>query len=113
MTHLNELDIHAQRFESDSGRYIRPIVLVQVEATGPGVFAEGTIHSDEDSMIQLGLSEDEIAVKSAYENDLEDPENQNLSDRNNRIRVIITMRALQKVGIFILHTICALALLLT
>jgi len=112
LTHLNELDIHAQRFESDSGRYIRPIMLVQVEATGPGVFAEGTIHSDDvrAQLIQLGLSEDEIAVKSAYENDLGDPENQNLSDRNNRIRVIITMRALQEGwNCPFAYVICALA----
>ena len=109
---LEDLTQTATAFEGESGRYIRPIMLVQVEATGPGEFPPGTIHSDivREQLLQLGLSEEEIAVKSAYENDLADPENMNLNSRENRIRVIITMRALQEGwDCPFAYVICALA----
>ena len=98
LTQLNDLHERARQYEAESGRYIRPIMLVQVERTGADQLEAGLIHSEDvrAQLLHLGLVEEEIAVKTAEINDLSNPENQNLLSPENRIRVIITKQALQE-----------------
>ncbi len=95
---LNRLDVEARRFRAESGRYIRPILLVQAERTG-GEQRDGThIHALDvkDWLLAAGLDEAEIAIKTADTNDLAQPENLDLLSPANRVRAIITKQALQE-----------------
>jgi type III restriction enzyme len=95
---LASLDALASKFRADTGRYIRPIMLVQVERTGKDQRAAGLIHADDakDWLLAAGFDENEIAIKTAETNDLSQPENQDLLSPTNRIRAIITKSALQE-----------------
>jgi type III restriction enzyme len=95
---LNKLQSAASTFQSDTGRYIRPIMLVQVEATGADQRGSGKIHAEDvkDWLLTAGYDEAEIAIKTAEKNDLNQPENLDLLAPTNRVRVIITMQALQE-----------------
>ena len=112
LTQLNDLHERARQYEAESGRYIRPIMLVQVERTGADQLETGLIHSEDvrAQLLNLGLAEEEIAVKTAEINDLSNPENLNLLSPENRIRVIITKHALQEGwNCPFAYVICALA----
>jgi type III restriction enzyme len=95
---LNELDAAARRFQGESGRYIRPILLVQVERTGHEQRGGDFIHALDvkDWLATAGLDEAEIAIKTADTNDLAQPENLDLLAPTNRVRAIITKQALQE-----------------
>jgi type III restriction enzyme len=96
---LRGLDESARRFQADSGRYIRPILLVQVERTGAEQRDGSHIHAldAKDWLMTVGgLDEAEIAIKTADTNDLAESENQDLLSPTNRVRVIITKQALQE-----------------
>lgn len=96
---LRGLDEAARRYQADSGRYIRPILLVQVERTGVDQRDGAHVHAldaREWLMTVGGLDEAEIAIKTADTNDLAAPENQDLLSPTNRVRVIITKQALQE-----------------
>ncbi|WP_340693305.1 DEAD/DEAH box helicase family protein [Hyphomonas sp.] len=95
---LNALQATATTFQSDSNRYIRPIMLVQVEATGADQRGNDRIHAEDakDWLLTAGFDEAEIAIKTAETNDLSQPENLDLLSPTNRVRVIITMQALQE-----------------
>ncbi|MFL0418848.1 DEAD/DEAH box helicase [Sphingomonas sp. 179-I 2A4 NHS] len=95
---LNALDAEARQFRADSGRYIRPIMLIQVERTGADQRESGHIHADDvkDWLLTAGFDQAEIAIKTAQQNDLNDPENQDLLSPTNRVRAIITKQALQE-----------------
>lgn len=95
---LNSLQKAASRFEGNTKRYIRPILLVQVERTGKDQRGSEHIHSEDvkKRLLTLGFADDEIAVKTAEKNDLNQPENQDLLSPANRVRVIITKSALQE-----------------
>ncbi len=95
---LNKLEADATAFRADTGRYIRPIMLVQVERTGADQRESGHIHADDvkDWLLTAGFDEPEIAIKTAQQNDLSEPENQDLLAPTNRVRVIITKQALQE-----------------
>lgn len=95
---LNALDRDAQKLRADIGRYIRPIMLIQVERTGKDQRDSGHIHADDvaDWLKTAGFDEAEIAIKTADRNDLDQPENQNLLSPQNRVRAIITKQALQE-----------------
>ena len=95
---LKFLSEKAELFCADNTRYIRPIMLVQVERTGKDQREAGYIHTEDvrNWLIAGGFSEQEIAVKTAQRNDLNLPENQNLLSPTNRVRVIITHQALQE-----------------
>lgn len=95
---LNALDREAQRLRAETGRYIRPIMLVQVERTGKHQRDSRHIHADDvaDWLKTAGFDEAEIAIKTADRNDLDQPENQNLLSPANRVRAIITKQALQE-----------------
>lgn len=96
---LNALDEQAKRFHHNTNRYIRPIMLVQVERTGNDQKDGQHIHAEDakDWLMHVGLlDEAEIAVKTSDRNDLKSPENQDLLSPANRVRVIITKQALQE-----------------
>lgn len=95
---LEALQHDATAFRGESGRYIRPIMLVQVERTGKDQRASGHIHSEDvkDWLLTAGFSEEQIAIKTAEKNDLRQPENLDLLSPQNDVRVIITKSALQE-----------------
>lgn len=88
----------AERLRADTLRYIRPILLVQVERTGKDAHEAGKIHADDavEYLKSIGVPEDAIAIKTSEQNDLKDPEKQNLLEPGNPVRVIITKQALQE-----------------
>lgn len=95
---LNVLQREAKFLYADNGRYIRPILLVQVERTGRDQRDGGHIHAldAKEWLLSAGLDEAEIAIKTADTNELNAPENQDLLSQTNRVRVIITKQALQE-----------------
>jgi type III restriction enzyme len=95
---LRSLDSTAKSFRAETGRYIRPIMLVQVERTGADQRESNHIHAEDvkDWLLTAGFDAAEIAIKTAEQNDLLQPENQDLLSPTNRIRVIITKQALQE-----------------
>lgn len=95
---LNMLDREAQRLRAERGRYIRPILLVQVERTGAEQRDGKRVHALDvkDWLKTAGLDDAEIAIKTADTNDLSAPENQDLLAPTNRVRAIITKQALQE-----------------
>ncbi|MBP8289028.1 MAG: DEAD/DEAH box helicase family protein, partial [Chromatiaceae bacterium] len=95
---LNVLDVEARRFQGETGRYIRPILLVQAERTGAEQRDGGFIHALDvkEWLVTAGLDEPEIAIKTADTNDLTAPENLDLLAPTNRVRAIITKQALQE-----------------
>jgi type III restriction enzyme len=97
-TKLNTLDANARKLYANTKRYIRPIMLIQVERTGADQRESGHIHAEDvkDWLLTAGLDEAEIAIKTAEQNDLSQPENQNLPSPTNRVRAIITKQALQE-----------------
>ena len=99
MERLDELQRTADTYRAESDRYIRPIMLVQVERTGSDTQDGQNIHAyDVEAWLkeQWGLQDSEIAIKTADQNDLADPENLDLLAETNRVRVIITKQALQE-----------------
>lgn len=99
VTRLDDLQGDATDFGAgQGGRYIRPILLVQVERTGRDQRDGVRIHAEDvrDRLLQTGFDEAQIAVKTAEQNDLKQPEKQNLLSPLNRVRVIITKEALQE-----------------
>ncbi len=98
LSKLNALDAEARKLRADTGRYIRPIMLIQVERTGTDQRESGHIHAEDvkDWLLTAGFDQAEIAIKTAQQNDLNDPENQDLLSPTNRVRAIITKQALQE-----------------
>ena len=95
---LTDLDKDARNLQADTGRYIRPIMLIQVERTGADQRERGYIHADDvrDWLLTSGFDEAEVAIKTAEQNDLSQPENQDLLAPTNRVHAIITKQALQE-----------------
>ena len=95
---LNTLDNHARQLQANTNRYIRPIMLIQVERTGADQRESGYIHAEDvkEWLLTAGFNESEVAIKTAEKNDLAQPENQNLLSPTNRVRAIITKQALQE-----------------
>ncbi len=100
LSQLNILQAAADTYRADKGdmAYIRPIMLVQVERTGKDQRDGAHIHALDvrDWLLQAGLDEAEVAIKTAEQNDLNQPENQDLLSPTNRVRVIVTKAALQE-----------------
>lgn len=95
--HRNQLEHAAEEYRANTGQYIRPISLIQVERTGRDQRKEGVIHAEEVReylMKQAGIPADHIAVQSSTTKELPDPE-ELVSERSN-IRYIITKSALQE-----------------
>lgn len=95
---LEALAQAARLLEAETARYIRPILLVQVERTGEDQRDSGYIHSEDarNHLLQLGFHADEVAVKTADKDELKQIENSNLLSPVNRVRAIITKQALQE-----------------
>ncbi|GGB29431.1 DEAD/DEAH box helicase [Allosediminivita pacifica] len=95
---LRALDASAKTLRAETDRYIRPIMLVQVERTGADQRESNHIHAEDvkDWLKTAGFDDAEIAIKTAEQNDLSQPENQDLLSPTNRVRVIITKQALQE-----------------
>ncbi len=94
---LETLDRTARAYQGDGGRYIRPILLIQVERTGAEQADAGFIHANDarDWLKAVArLDDDEIAFKTADTNDLDKPENRDLLNPQCRVRAIITKAAL-------------------
>ena len=87
LTRLNTLDDHARQLRANTNRFIRPIMLVQVERTGVDQREGGHIHAEDvkDWLLTAGFDESEIAIKTAERNDLTQPENQDLLSATNRV----------------------------
>lgn len=98
LTRLNGLDADAKKLRADTGRYNRPIMLIQVERTGADQRESGHIHAEDvkEWLLTAGFDQAEIAIKTAQQNDLNEPENQDLLSPTNRVRAIITKQALQE-----------------
>ena len=94
-THRDMLEKKATFFSQDTGQYIRPIVLIQVERTGRDQRGRGFVHSQDvrEYLIEQNINTDEIAIKSSLQNDIEDI---NLFSSNCSIRWIITRDALRE-----------------
>lgn len=95
---LTSLQTSAERYQSDGGRYIRPILLVQVERVGEDQRDGTNIHAEDakEYLMKLGYAEDEIAIKTSEKNELKAEGNQDLLSPQCRIRAIITKAALQE-----------------
>lgn len=95
---LSALDAEARKLRAETGRYIRPIMLIQVERTGADQRESGHIHAEDvkDWLLTAGFDQAEIAIKTAQQNDLSALENQDLLSPTNRVRAIITKQALQE-----------------
>jgi len=95
---LNGLALEAATLQAETNRYIRPILLVQVERTGKDLRDSGYIHAEDAKayLMQLGFTEAQIAIKTSDKDELKSPENIDLLAPSCGIRAIITKQALQE-----------------
>ncbi len=93
--HREHLEDAAMHYQKESGRYIRPMALIQAERTGKEQWGKGSVHALDvkEYLIELGVNADQIAIKSSSQNDIEDL---NLLSRDVEIRYIITKEALKE-----------------
>ena len=92
----NDLEKEAENHFANSGTYIRPIMLIQVERTGADQRGNGYIHAEEVREYLLRncrISAEQIAVKSSATDDIEGID---LLSPDTQIRYIITKQALQE-----------------
>lgn len=98
--HLNMLQSHADTLRANTPRYIRPILLVQVERVGKDQREKNLIHAEDARELLLGIGVDntQIAVKTSETNELKDSEGRDIDllSPTCPIRVIITKQALQE-----------------
>ena len=96
----NELEAEAQRYDAETGDYIRPICLIQVERTGADQRSAGFIHADDarDHLLtHPGIRPEHVAVKTSGRDELKEvDESGGLLARDCPIRYIITKQALQE-----------------
>jgi type III restriction enzyme len=93
---LEELQALAERERQDTGRYVRPILLVRVERTGKDQTEAGKIHADHVRKFlheTLRAKDGEVAEKSSVEDELTVHD---LMDENCPVRFIITKDALRE-----------------
>jgi type III restriction enzyme len=93
--HRDKLEKKALKYKNNSGLYIRPIALIQVESTGNDQRGKGNVHSlDVKEFLQeLEINPDEIAIKTSSQNDIEDAD---LFASDCNFRYIITKYALRE-----------------
>ena len=98
--HRESLEAQARQHEAETGTYIRPICLVQVERTGKEQRKAGFIHAEDvrDYLLRHpSLSAEHVAVKTSQRNELKEvDEAGGLLSRDCPIRFIITKQALQE-----------------
>ena len=88
-----QLENKAIEYRQNTGEYIRPIALIQVERTGKGQRRGDFVHSEDvmEHLIKMEVNPDEVAIKSSSQNDIE---NIDLFSPDCPIRFIITKEAL-------------------
>lgn len=92
----NQLETLAKEYEQNTGEYIRPICLIQVERTGKDQRGSDYIHAEdvkEYLIKQCNIPESYIAIKSSEKDDIEGID---LFSKGCDIRYIITKQALQE-----------------
>lgn len=98
--HRKRLEQEARKYEAQTGVYIRPICLIQVERTGKDQRRPGVVHADDvrDYLLQHAeIGEELIAVKTSQRDELmQVDEVGGLLSRDCPIRFIITKQALQE-----------------
>ena len=98
--HRNRLEYEAGLHEADSGTYIRPICVIQVERTGAKQRKPGYVHTDDvrEYLLQHpGIAPENIAVKTSSKDELKEVDDiGGLMSRDCPIRFIISKQALQE-----------------
>ncbi len=98
--HRDRLEAEARHHEAESGTYIRPICVIQVERTGREQRRPGYIHTDDvrEYLLQHpGIAPEHIAVKTSSTDELREVDDVGgLMSRDCPIRFIITKQALQE-----------------
>ncbi len=98
--HRERLEEEARGHEAESGSYIRPICVIQVERTGREQRKPGYVHTDDvrEYLLQHpGVGVEHIAVKTSAQDDLKEVDDiGGLMSRDCPIRFIITKQALQE-----------------
>ena len=98
--HRERLEAQARDHEAESGTYIRPICVIQVERTGREQRKPGFVHTDDvrEYLLQhRGITPEHIAVKTSSTDDLREVDDVGgLMSRDCPIRFIITKQALQE-----------------
>ena len=98
--HRKLLEAEARLHEADTGEYIRPICLIQVERTGKGQRRPGIVHADDVREYLLRHPEvrpEHVAVKTSNKDELKIlDEIGGLLARDCPVRFIITKQALQE-----------------
>lgn len=92
----NDLEKKAKEYEGNTGIYIRPICLIQVERTGKDQRDKKFIHAEDAKeylIKKCNVPESNIAIKSSEKDDIEGI---NLFANDCDIRYIITKQALQE-----------------
>ena len=91
-----ELERAALAFQNETGRYIRPIVLVRVERTGKEQRDSGLVHAEDAREYlrdQLGVKDEHIRLKTSSDDELAD---EDLLSPTSSVRFIITKDALRE-----------------
>lgn len=100
INHRNILEEKSKEYESNTGIYVRPICLIQVERTGKDQRDGRHIHAEDvrEHLIKtLGIPPRHIAVKTSETDELKEVDDVGgLMSRNTGIRYIITKQALQE-----------------
>ncbi len=98
--HREFLESEARRYEAETGIYIRPICVIQVERTGKNQRMSGYIHTDdvkEFLLMDPEIKTEHIAIKTSDRDDLKEIEDEDgLLSRHCSVRFIITKQALQE-----------------
>ncbi len=92
----NELEKKAKEYEANTGKYIRPACLIQVERTGTDPNDHHWIHANHVKdflMKECNVPENQIAIKSSQKDDIEGID---LFSDECEIRYIVTKHALQE-----------------
>jgi type III restriction enzyme len=93
---LNDLQKRARKFQGQSGRYIRPILLVRVDRTGRNQRASRYVHAEDafEFLTQkAGISPKAVRRQTA---EMKELKNDDLLSENCLVRVIITKDALRE-----------------
>jgi type III restriction enzyme len=98
--HLEALKEKAREYAGQTGNYIRPICLIQVERTGKAQHGAGYIHAEdvrEHLTKVMGVPPEQVAVKTSEKDELKEVDDVGgLMSPDCRIRYIITKQALQE-----------------
>ena len=98
--HRERLETEARRHDAETGTYIRPICVIQVERTGKQQRKPEYVHTDDvrEYLLQHpGIGPEHVAVKTSSKDELKEVDDVGgLLSRDCPIRFIITKQALQE-----------------